>query len=102
MPTFVTVANTNDLKPGEGKAVEINGKEIALFNVNGRFYAIDNTCVHKGGPLGEGEVADGIVTCPWHGWQYDVTTGINPLNSQIKVKKYEVMVEGYKVKVKVK
>ena len=101
MPTFVTVANTNDLKPGEGKAIEINGREIALFNVNGRFYAIDNTCVHRGGPLAEGEVADDIVTCPWHGWEYDVKTGVNPLNSQIKVKKYEVMVEGYRVKVKV-
>ena len=54
MPTFVTVANTNDLKPGTGKAVEINGREIALFNVDGRYYAIDNTCAHKGGPLGEG------------------------------------------------
>ena len=100
MPTFVTVANTNDLKPGESKSIEINGREIALFNIDGVFYAIDNTCMHKGGPLGEGVVAGGIVTCPWHGWEYDIKTGINPLNSQIKVKKYEVMVEGYKVKVK--
>ena len=102
MPTFVTVANVNDLKPGEGKAVAAEGREIALFNVNGNFYAIDNTCAHRGGPLGEGICDGSIVTCPNHGWQYDVTTGMNPLNSQIKVKKYEVMVEGYKVKVKIK
>ena len=100
MEGFVTVANVNDIKEGESKVVEINGKEIALFNVDGRFYAIDNTCAHKGGPLGEGVVAGEIVTCPWHGWEYNIKTGINPLNSQIKVKKYEVMVEGYKVKVK--
>lgn len=101
MAGFVAVANVGDIKEGESKSVEVNGREIALFNINGRFYAIDNTCAHRGGPLAEGICDGNVVTCPWHGWQYDVTTGTNPLNSQIKVKKYEVMVEGYKVKVKI-
>lgn len=100
MPEFVTIANTSDLKPGEGKVVAVNGKEIALFNVDGKFYAIDNTCMHQGGPLGEGQLVDDVVTCPWHAWQYDVKTGVNPENAQIKVSKYEVKVEGNEIKVK--
>ena len=100
MVDFVTVANVNDVKEGEGKTVEANGKTIALFNVDGKFYAIDNTCVHSGGPLGEG-VCDGKMgTCPWHGWKYDVTTGVSPVNPQAKVATFEVQVEGEDVKVK--
>ena len=100
MADFVTVAKVNDLKPGEGKIVEANGKTIALFNVDGKFHAIDNTCKHQGGPLGEGTCDKNIVTCPWHGWKYDVTTGINSANPQIKVDTFEVKVEGDEIKVK--
>jgi len=100
MADFVTVAKVNDLKPGEGKVVEANGKTIALFNIDGKFHAIDNTCKHKGGPLGEGTCDGNIVTCPWHGWQYNVSTGINVANAQVKVDTYEVKVEGEEVKVK--
>ena len=61
---------------GHGKSILLpNGREIAIFCSNGRFYAIDNTCTHEGGPLGEGELDDCIVTCPWHGWQFNVKTG---------------------------
>jgi len=97
---FVTVANINDIKPGESKIVEANDKTIALFNVEGQFHAIDNTCKHAGGPLGEGICDGNVVTCPWHGWQYDVVTGICKANPQVKVDKYEVKVEGEEVKVK--
>ena len=98
--SMMKVANVNDLKAGEGKVVEADGKELALFNVDGKFYAIDNTCLHQGGPLGEGQLEGDIVTCPWHAWQYDVKTGVNPENAQIKVNKHEVKVEGNEVKVK--
>ena len=97
---FVTVANVNDLKPGEGKVVEANGKTIALFNVDGKFHAIDNTCVHAGGPLGEGMLDGDIITCPWHHWKYNIKTGISAVNPQVKVDKYEVQVKGEEVKVK--
>jgi len=97
---FVTVAKVSDVKEGEGKVVEANGKTIALFNVDGKFYAIDNTCKHKGGPLGEGVCDGNIVTCPWHGWKYDVTTGVSPVNPQVKMDTFEVQVEGEEVKVK--
>lgn len=75
MAGFVKVAKTEDLAPGQGKMVEAGGKTIALFNVDGDYYAIDDTCTHKGGPLCEGELDGKEVTCPWHGAVFDVTTG---------------------------
>ena len=101
MADFVTVAKVSDLKEGEGKVVEANGKTIALFNVDGNFHAIDNTCKHAQGPLGEGICDGNVVTCPWHGWQYDVTTGVCSTNPQVKMDKFEVKVEGEEIKVKV-
>ena len=75
MAQFVKVASTADLAPGEAKCVEAAGKKIALFNLEGTFYAIDDTCTHRGGPLSEGEVSGEEVTCPWHGAVYNIKTG---------------------------
>ncbi len=75
MAEFKKAASKSEIPAGTGKVVDVGGQKIALFNVNGSFYAISNTCAHRGGPLGEGDLADKIVTCPWHGWSYDVTTG---------------------------
>ncbi len=94
MATFIKVCKTGDVPAGSGKTVEVNGKTIALFNVTGSFCAISNTCAHRGGPLGEGEVDGKIVTCPWHGWRYDVTTGVNEMNPSVTVEKYQTKVEG--------
>lgn len=77
MASLVKVAQRDEIADGTGKTVEVGGKKIALFNVKGAFYAIDNTCLHRGGPLGEGELDGTTVTCPWHGWEYDVTSGAN-------------------------
>ena len=95
----VSVAKASDLKPGENKVVVVVGRPVALFNVNGAFYATDNTCLHRGGPVGEGFLDGAIVTCPWHGWQYDVKTGQNLLNPAAKLHTYQVLVEGDEVKV---
>ena len=67
MSAFVKVAKTGDIAPGEGKMVETGGKRIAIFNIDGTFFAIDDTCTHRGGPLSEGMVVGTEVTCPWHG-----------------------------------
>ncbi len=91
---FVKVANVNDVPEGEGKVVKANGREIALFKLEGNFYAIDNTCKHMGGPLGEGWLENSIVTCPWHGWRYDIKTGACEMFPNIRVDKFEVKVEG--------
>ncbi len=99
MGDFVRVASTADVKPGQAVVVEVNGKTLAVFNVDGAFHAIDNTCVHRGGPLGEGDIQGKVVACPWHGWQFDVTTGECVKNPSAKVEVYQVKVEGDDVKV---
>ena len=99
MGEFVRVTGTTDVKPSSGIVAEVNGKTLAVFNVDGTFHAIDNTCVHRGGPLGEGELAGNVVTCPWHGWEYDVTTGGCVNNPAATVARYQVKIEGADVKV---
>ena len=101
MSDFISVAKVADVPAGEGRAVQADGTEVALFTVDGDFYAIDNTCIHRGGPLGDGMCSGATVTCPWHGWQYDVKTG-ECLNAPGEsVDRYEVRVEGEDVQVKV-
>jgi nitrite reductase/ring-hydroxylating ferredoxin subunit len=90
---FEAVAHVDEVPPGTGRAVEVAGRAVALFNVEGTFYAMDGTCLHRGGPVGEGDLEDTIVTCPWHGWQYDVTTGRNVMDPDIGLSQYEVEVE---------
>lgn len=99
MAEFVKVASTADVEPGTGMVAEVKGQAIAVFNVDGTYHAIDNTCVHRGGPLGEGELEGDTVTCPWHGWQYNVKTGGCVNNPSAAVKAYEVKVDGSDIKV---
>ena len=74
--------------------VEVNEHVVAVFNLNGEFYAIDNTCPHQGGPLGEGYLEDtGVVSCPWHSWNFDIRTGESPIDPDMKVRSYPVRVE---------
>lgn len=100
MSDLVTVATEDELGPGEGMVVEADGEEIALFNVDGEFHAIGNTCTHMGGPLGDGQVTDDTVTCPWHGAKFDVTSGevLGPPAGE-SVPEYEVTVEESEIKV---
>ena len=93
MANFLKVCKTGDIPAGSGKTVDLNGKPVAVFNLEGSFYAISDTCMHRGGPLGEGELDGKTVTCPWHGWRYDVTTGVNEMNPAVVVEKYQVKVE---------
>lgn len=98
MSEFTTVAKVSDIESGQGKVVKVNGHDVALFKIGSEFYAIENTCPHRQGPLGEGYLAGEIVTCPWHGWQFDVKTGQSQMGPG-KVKTYSVKVEGEDVKV---
>ena len=75
MAGFVKVLKTDEIVPGQGKLIEVGGKKVALFKVEGSFYAIDDTCTHRGGPLSEGVLEGKQVTCPFHGARFDVTTG---------------------------
>ena len=100
MSEWIKVAETGDLHPGECKTVSVGERELALFNIAGQFYATDNVCPHRGGPLGEGTLEGSLVTCPWHGWRFDVSTGQNPMIPTSKVEIFECLVEGNDVKVK--
>jgi NAD(P)H-dependent nitrite reductase small subunit len=90
---FVKVAEASDLAPGSGMVVEAGNRELALFNVDGAFYCLDNLCPHRDGPLGEGDLEDDLVMCPWHAWQINVRTGEVLYNSQICVRTYPCKVE---------
>ena len=102
MGKFMRVASAADLAPGEMRCVEASGKKIALFNLNGSFYAIDNTCTHRGGPLCEGRVSGEEVTCPWHGAVYNLKTGAVLSGPAPRgVASYAVRVDGSAVEVEV-
>ncbi len=101
MAEFVKVANLSDLGPGSSMTVEANGKAVALFNVDGTVYALDNTCLHRGGPLGEGFLEGDVVACPWHMWEYNVRTGEKVGDPSLKVATYAVEVEGNDITVQV-
>jgi len=99
MSERVTVAKTDEIPPGTGMVAEVNGKSLAVFNVDGGFHVIDNTCVHRGGPLGEGDLEGEVVTCPWHGWEFNVTTGVSVNNPSSCVASYPVVLDGNEIKV---
>ena len=94
MTNFQKAALVNEIKSGEAKVVEVNGEQIALYNVDEKFYATTNTCLHRGGPLGEGMLEGEVITCPWHGWKYNVKTGVSPVVPTAKVQTYPVKIEG--------
>jgi len=102
MADFVKVAKASDIEPGQARLVEVNSKPIAVFNVDGQFFALDNTCTHRGGPLAEGQVSGHEVTCPYHGAIFDVRTGevVGP-PAQRPVARYSVRVTGTDLEVEV-
>jgi nitrite reductase (NADH) small subunit len=91
---FLRAARKDEIPAGSIREFAVEGKTIALSNVDGKFFAINNTCLHRGGPLGTGELHGKVVTCPWHGWQYDVTTGKLTMNPAVGVQCYVVEVRG--------
>ena len=94
MDGFERVARVDDILPGHSIVVQVNQKPIALFNVEGTFYAIYNTCPHEGGPLGEGHLKGCVVSCPWHDLAFDVRNGQGTDGGGYCVGSYEVRVEG--------
>jgi nitrite reductase (NADH) small subunit/3-phenylpropionate/trans-cinnamate dioxygenase ferredoxin subunit len=101
MPEFQTVARVGDIPEGEGRAYQVAGRMIAVFLIDGRYTAIDDTCPHMGASLASGYVENGGVTCPWHAWRFCVKEGTwldNP-RSAVRQKTYEVRVEGDEIQV---
>jgi nitrite reductase/ring-hydroxylating ferredoxin subunit len=102
MADFVKVGKTSDIEPGQARLVEVKGKRIAVFNVDGQFFVLDNTCTHRGGPLAEGKISGHEVTCPWHGATFDIRSGevVGPPARQA-VTRYSVRVTGPDLEVEV-
>lgn len=101
MARFVKMATLDELPIGSAKEVEFEDRVYAMFNVDGEISVIDGICPHQGGPLADGPVEGTTVTCPWHGWQFDVRTGKSPLGPKIKQAVFEVKIEGNDVLVAV-
>src|SRR5580765_5132325 len=101
MSEFHTVCKINELKEGEGKTVAIGHRLIALFLIDGKVNAIDDTCPHMGASLSGGHVENNIVTCPWHAWRFRVTDGTWADNPRIKIPCHPVRVVGDEIQVQV-
>lgn len=102
MPNFIKIAAKSDMPPsGEAREFACGDKMICIANVDGTLSAMDNVCVHRGGPLGQGVVMGGKVICPWHGWEYDAQTGEASHDSAAKVPVYPIKIEDDNVMVEV-
>lgn len=93
MSNFIPAVRADALPPGARRTVVAGTREIALFNVDGRLYAIEGACPHQGGPMAEGWVENGCVTCPWHAWTFDLATGKMTLGDYATVDVFDVRVE---------
>lgn len=91
---LVRTAKVAEIPAGAIREFQVDGRTLALANVGGKFHAINNTCLHRGGPLGQGVLEGHVVTCPWHGWQYDVLTGKLVQNAAVGVDCYPLEVRG--------
>jgi len=97
MSDFQLVAFIEEVPSGSMRAFVVGGRKIAVFHTTEGFFAADNTCPHRGGPLAEGDLIGHEVTCPWHLWSFDVRTGATPVNADMCLVRHEVQVDGDRV-----
>src|SRR5205085_9194244 len=92
---FIRACSKADLPaPGEAKEIPVAGRIVCIANVDGTVSAIDNVCLHRGGPIGQGVIENGKVVCPWHAWQWDPKTGEAAHNAAARVAVYPIKIEG--------
>lgn len=99
MSDFVTVGRVADFTPGQARMVVVDGRHVALFRLDDGFFAIDNLCLHQAGPLCEGDIDGGVVTCPWHGWSYEIRSGTLVQDPRVGVSKHNTRIVGDDVQV---
>ena len=87
---IVKVAEANEIVEGSAKTVIVAGRAIAVFRIKNQYFAISNNCLHRGGPLSEGEVTNYEITCPWHGWKYSILDGSFALIPTLRVSTFPV------------
>ncbi len=101
MSEFHTVCRVGELQEGQARAIAVGNKVIAVFNHQGEYFAIDDTCPHMGASLSDGHVENGIVTCPWHAWRFRLADGVWADSPRVKIGSYPVRVEGETIQVAV-
>lgn len=94
MSIRVRLASAHEIPVGTGREFVAGDRIVALFHTADGWHALDGICSHAGGPLAQGRVEDGVVTCPWHGWQYRLATGHHCLNSRIQQSCFTIDVVG--------
>ena len=99
MSEFVPVADVASMPEGHGRTVHVKGREFAIYNCGGEFFAIDNQCTHKGAPLGSGMLDGYKVVCPLHGWEFDVRTGTCLVREDRPVKSYPTRVRDGQIEI---
>jgi len=100
MDDWTEAAKLADLPEGTAKEVVVGDAILALVHAGGEVHALDGMCAHQGGPLGKGAVEGCTLTCPWHGWQYDVATGRQLLSETIRQRRYPARIEGDRIMVR--
>ena len=100
MADFVPVGRLGDFTPGQGRMVDVSGRHVAVFRLGDELYALDNMCLHRGGPLCDGHIDNGVVTCPWHGWSYEIKTGTMVQDPRVGVSRHEIRLDGDHVTVR--
>lgn len=88
------VGSLTELRKGQALGVTIAGRDVAVFDVNGDIVATSGKCLHAGGPLCKGTISGTTLTCPWHGWSYDLTTGVCEEDPDLRLERFEVQIEG--------
>lgn len=97
MSSWIGIADAADCPPGSSAECVAGDRIVALYNVDGTFFALDGVCPHQGGPLGKGCLTGEIVTCPWHGWQFNVASGQHQLSARLVQPRFNTRVENGKV-----
>lgn len=101
MREFRAVGAISDFTSRQGKMVTVDGRHVALFRLGDEFFAIDNLCLHKAGPLCDGHIdGNDVVTCPWHGWSYEIKTGTLVQDPRVGVSKHDVRIDGEQISVR--
>ena len=100
MTEFQPVGRVEEFAAGRGRMVTVNGRHVALFRLGNEFFALDNMCLHRGGPLCDGQIENDVVTCPWHFWSYEIRTGTMVQDPRVGVSRHEVRVDGEVISVR--
>ena len=101
MTDKIFIADTKDCPIGSAREFVVDGQIFAVFNVDGSYHILDGVCPHQGGPLGKGELHGSVITCPWHGWSFDVETGKCKISEMIEQPKFEIHVVDDKIYAKI-